>query len=424
MIKNGVFVVSQLIFRKVADVRREKELAEKRKNEPQLDEQRDQLVRKIFTKFRKDRAPSQVLGMQQATLTLAEENKTDGGTSSGTVADPSDGNGRPKVLPLVLRQQSEDQQATCSTALRPTAAPKKVSKWGKVLGGGSGGGSAESMDTSTAAASATGQQSHGVVAKARDSPGRVAGGNGHKVFPKLQKVPTTAEPFVAGNSGQRQETIDETDERQAGRVSSGAGGGQEPEEEPPPAQQQPASPQTRRTDAPSPPPPPCPSMLLPPPLDLDVLSKIEDMKTEFKADVQSINQRLTAIEDMMVRIFDKLDTLSASSVPSPLLQPHHHHHHHHPHHQQQQPVTSPVPPDTQMDVSRGCRTKSTDDLSSPMTPKLPPMVRRRRSKSRTRSSSSALPPMRPYSPRDTSPPPFPRSESLKKPCPPRPNDFL
>lgn len=40
----------QLIFRKVADVRREKELAERRKNEPQLDQAQDHLVRKIFSK--------------------------------------------------------------------------------------------------------------------------------------------------------------------------------------------------------------------------------------------------------------------------------------------------------------------------------------------------------------------------------------
>lgn len=40
----------QLIFRKVADVRREKELAERRKNEPQLDQAQDHLVRKIFSR--------------------------------------------------------------------------------------------------------------------------------------------------------------------------------------------------------------------------------------------------------------------------------------------------------------------------------------------------------------------------------------
>jgi len=43
----------------VADVRREKELAERRKNDPQLDQQQDHLVRKIFSKFRRDRSQTQ-----------------------------------------------------------------------------------------------------------------------------------------------------------------------------------------------------------------------------------------------------------------------------------------------------------------------------------------------------------------------------
>lgn len=46
----------RLIFRKVAEVKREKELAERRKNEPQLDQNQDHLVRKIFSKFRRDRS--------------------------------------------------------------------------------------------------------------------------------------------------------------------------------------------------------------------------------------------------------------------------------------------------------------------------------------------------------------------------------
>lgn len=387
----------QLIFRKVADVRREKELAEKRKNEPQLDEQRDQLVRKIFTKFRKDRTPSQVVGLQQpqgagtaAAAAAADDSKGDG-VSGGAGADSSDG-GRPKVLPLVLRQQTDDQ-ASCSTGPRAatvttSAAPKKVSKWGKVLGGGSG--STDSVDTSIVSLQSA-------PAKIRDSPGRTAG-NGNKVFPKLQKVPTTAaEPF-SGSGSQRQETITEKDEHFGSRA---AGGGPEPEEEPPPTFQY----SNIRLDSPSPP-PPLSMMLLPPPLDLDVLAcKIEELRDHFKTDVHSITQRLSSMENMMQQIFNKVDALPvASAAPSPLLQP----------------------PDTPVAVGQsGSRTKSTDDLSSPMmTPKLPPMIRRRRSKSRTRSTSSALPPMKPYSPRDTSPQPYPRTDSLKKPCSPRPNDFL
>ena len=61
----GYVHMLQLIFRKVADVRREKELAERRKNDPQLDQQQDHLVRKIFSKFRRDRAQAQQPPTQQ-----------------------------------------------------------------------------------------------------------------------------------------------------------------------------------------------------------------------------------------------------------------------------------------------------------------------------------------------------------------------
>lgn len=49
-----------IAFRKVADVRREKELAERRKNEPQLGSTQDHLVRKIFSKFRRAQQTAQL----------------------------------------------------------------------------------------------------------------------------------------------------------------------------------------------------------------------------------------------------------------------------------------------------------------------------------------------------------------------------
>ena len=42
-----------MIFRKVSDLKREKELAEKRKNDPALNQSQDHLVRKLFSKFKK-----------------------------------------------------------------------------------------------------------------------------------------------------------------------------------------------------------------------------------------------------------------------------------------------------------------------------------------------------------------------------------
>ena len=42
-----------MIFRKVSDLRREKELAERRKNDPALNQSQDHIVRKLFSKFKK-----------------------------------------------------------------------------------------------------------------------------------------------------------------------------------------------------------------------------------------------------------------------------------------------------------------------------------------------------------------------------------
>ena len=69
-------------------MRREKELAERRKNEPQLDQNQDHLVRKIFSKFRRDRAPAQTQAIQGSQGQTSpdverggEKSDTDGGST-------------------------------------------------------------------------------------------------------------------------------------------------------------------------------------------------------------------------------------------------------------------------------------------------------------------------------------------------------
>ena len=66
----------RLIFRKVADVKREKELAERRKNEPQLPQNQDHLVRKIFSKFR--RTPQVQTGSKEVISGQSDVEKGDG----------------------------------------------------------------------------------------------------------------------------------------------------------------------------------------------------------------------------------------------------------------------------------------------------------------------------------------------------------
>lgn len=78
----------RLIFRKVADVRRERELAERRKNDPQLDQNQDHLVRKLFSRFKRDRSQQQVAITPTGTPGDVEKGeKKDEHQSSSTSAD-------------------------------------------------------------------------------------------------------------------------------------------------------------------------------------------------------------------------------------------------------------------------------------------------------------------------------------------------
>lgn len=69
----------RLIFRKVADVKREKELDERKKDEPHLASNQDHLVRKIFSKFRRTPQP----GLKDGTQSDVE--KGDSQTERGKV---------------------------------------------------------------------------------------------------------------------------------------------------------------------------------------------------------------------------------------------------------------------------------------------------------------------------------------------------
>ncbi|XP_059222581.1 potassium voltage-gated channel protein eag-like isoform X6 [Stomoxys calcitrans] len=97
----------RLIFRKVADVKREKELAERRKNEPQLPQNQDHLVRKIFSKFR--RTPQVQTGSKEAVSGQSDVEKGGGGSSGGGASDAPEAD-RNKVFPKAPKLQAS--QAT------------------------------------------------------------------------------------------------------------------------------------------------------------------------------------------------------------------------------------------------------------------------------------------------------------------------
>ena len=79
----------QLIFRKVSDMKREKELAEKRKNEPKMDQSQDHLVRKLFSRFRKGGSASSSNLLSNVSVAPCCSSATTLVTSATPVAPPN-----------------------------------------------------------------------------------------------------------------------------------------------------------------------------------------------------------------------------------------------------------------------------------------------------------------------------------------------
>ena len=91
MHSNNELLCLQLIFRKVSDLKKEKELAERRKNDPALNQTQDHLVRKLFSKFK--RGPTSAPSIDVA-LDRRDVERGGGGSIEITV----DNNGIPPGL--------------------------------------------------------------------------------------------------------------------------------------------------------------------------------------------------------------------------------------------------------------------------------------------------------------------------------------
>ena len=146
----------QMIFRKVSDVKKERELAERRKDDPALNQTQDHLVRKIFSKFKKsgtvDPPPPNVIvrdverGETSGAATSASANNPSGGDNNNKVTSPFMNstakaiNGKNKVAAAVTSQQgpikvTDGSGSSSAGASQPAAAPKRLSGWARLKGG-------------------------------------------------------------------------------------------------------------------------------------------------------------------------------------------------------------------------------------------------------------------------------------------------
>lgn len=290
----------RLIFRKVADVRREKELAEKRKNEPQLDQNQDHLVRKIFSKFRRDRAQHAAAQSAQQT---SDVEKGEEGENKSLVRVMST-----TKLSSVAEKGDSSNSSITTKVTRP--APGRPSKWGRLLGSSS---LDSGSECSTQAAQAfTRSLSAKDAPKDRPSSSSSSGsnnqpptGSGNKVFPKLQKVSSGASPGIT-----RQDTIEEIVEveqpsshfrnlnlRKMQSYDCGL--------------RDPASISLYQT--------PTPDTIAPSEYK-ELLTNLMDFKVDVKLEIQRLNQKVGRIEEMLSDLVRRLSPSSdngGSSSQSP-----------------------------------------------------------------------------------------------------------
>ncbi|XP_064555099.1 potassium voltage-gated channel protein eag isoform X7 [Drosophila montana] len=192
----------RLIFRKVADVKREKELAERRKNEPQLPQNQDHLVRKIFSKFR--RTPQVQAGSKEHV-----------GSGQSDI-EKGDGEVERTKLPAKLTLTEDSRILTTAVVPSPSPSPSpssgppsarstRASKWGRLLGSSSVDSASDTSAKVAVSRSLSARESlRESTAQARQSSTSSSnGGQGNKVFPKAPKLQASQATLA------RQDTIDE-----------------------------------------------------------------------------------------------------------------------------------------------------------------------------------------------------------------------
>ncbi|XP_029663787.1 potassium voltage-gated channel protein eag [Formica exsecta] len=277
----------RLIFRKVADVRREKELAERRKNEPQLDQAQDHLVRKIFSRFKSDGEGQ--IGITRIMSGRSQQDSDEELTVNVLPPWPSFRFRRERHTADVEKGDGKDaKDGETSHARKPSVAEEggtnvaktRPGKWGRLLG-------SSSLDSGSE--SGTAGDTFKRSLSARDSrPSSSVATN--KVFPKLGKLGGTIEeasdnvenPKEAQQQQiqQQQQTLAvDSKQLQLRRLESYDGG--------------------LITHQPS--------------HEREILAAVLEVKVDLKLEVQRVNQRLAKIEDMLQALMNRLP---AAGTPS------------------------------------------------------------------------------------------------------------
>lgn len=252
-------------------MRREKELAERRKNEPQLDSNQDQLVRKIFSKFRRDRSQLQA----QYSVTDVEK----GGEGDSKVSPVSKPDGAPTVDVVSSGPTSGSPAGSTMNLAGKLGRPATKSKWSRF----SSGSTSDSVKSDSCLSRPP----------PRDS----------KMFTKLQNMSSSEAGIPRGI--QRQDTIEEGIETII-RVTKSTDDGDDIDKTD-------LEPNLKKSETPS-----LQRRLSQFQPSCSDFKEMQATITEFKADtsreLQNLNQRMDRLEDLIQELLSKLDQRNVPKV--------------------------------------------------------------------------------------------------------------
>ncbi|CAH0727295.1 unnamed protein product, partial [Brenthis ino] len=249
----------RLIFRKVADVRRERELMERRKREPQLEQAQDHLVRKIFSRFRRERSVAATPAPAPARAPATDPERGDGSTAT------SASNGG-----------SEESKAPAGGGAGAGGAAAARGKWGRLLAGGS-------LDAGDAPRTAF---TRSLSARDRPAPPDSTASTALSLKTAFGRGRAGS---VLGAAARREPIDEEGDEKKASATS------------PTPV---PPAPTTPAPPAPAPAPPPAPAAAAPAPSAHD--AALAELRRDVRNEVQRLQQKLGRVEELLTLLAARL----------------------------------------------------------------------------------------------------------------------
>ncbi|RVE46804.1 hypothetical protein evm_008588 [Chilo suppressalis] len=268
----------RLIFRKVADVRRERELMERRKREPQLEQAQDHLVRKIFSRFRRERSVAAAPSPAPAR----------------TAPSPSPA---PAHTPAPAPACDPERGEHAAPAPAPAPAPASVvarGKWGRLLASGgsldAGAAPAANATATTTATSAGAEAARSAFARSlstRDRPATVDSAPAPTLTLKAQFAKTRSASALVSSTSARQDTIEEElDDRRASSL------------------------------APAPAPAPAPSPSPSPAGATAHDAALNELRRDVRNEVQRLQQKLGRVEDLLTMLAARLGADPDAAAPA------------------------------------------------------------------------------------------------------------